>query len=149
MTLDQLVQAFAQEIHVPELELNASGVCQLALEDGVEVTIEDAPLEEAAHLYASLGRLPEVGREALLLKLLEAQLFHREIGEGCAFGYDSESEELLLCRRLSLSGMEPAAFSAAITELINWTEHWMEKMAKDDTEAGSSPALATENLIRA
>lgn len=149
MTLNQLVQAFAEEIDLPELQLNAMGVCQLAVDGGVAVTIEDAPLEDAAHLYASLGRLPVPDREALMLKLLEAQLFNREIGEGCAFGYDPESEELLVCRRLSLLGMEPEAFTVAITELIHWTEHWMEKLAEDHSVEAASLALESEHYIRA
>lgn len=128
MSLDILVRALATELNVPDLALNANGNCQLVIDGQLAVTIEEAPAERCAHFYCTVGHVPEVGREAYFATLLEAQLFGREVGEGCAFGYDRPTNEVLLCRKLSLSGLEADAFSAALGEFVNWAFHWTEKL---------------------
>lgn len=149
MNLDQLLLGLAEELELPELQLNPNGVCQLLVDDDLAVTIENAPLENAVHLYVLLGKMPEKGRESLMTTLLEAQLFQRETGEGSAFGYDSQTDEIFLCRRLSLGGLGQEEFRTALTEITNWGGHWMAKIASANDRVSDSIESALDHFIRA
>ncbi len=154
MSLHNLLEAVATDLGVPELRLSPGGVCQIIVDGDLAVSIEDAPLEQAAHLYSSVANVPETRREEFYAALLEAQLFGREIGDGCVFGLEPSSGELLLCRKLNLANVEPAEFSDALGEFINWAEHWRTKLAafekdgKDSQSAGGDSSF-DRDFIRA
>ncbi len=134
MSLEQLLSALATELDLPDLVLNDNGTCQLTIDDKLSVTIEEAPQDDSAHVYATVGRAPDSDREEFFAALLEAQLFSREVGDGCTLGLDRATDEILLCRKLRLTNLDEAGFSSALTEFLNWSEHWLEKLAGDITE---------------
>lgn len=138
MSLDQLILTLATELQLPELSLNANGTCQLVMDDNLAITIEDAPLERSAHLYAKVASTPDTGREDFFAALLEAQLFGREVGEGCAFGYERATGEILLCRKISLGAVDESTFSQILTEFVNWAEHWSTKLSGSEEESTKS-----------
>lgn len=150
MSLALLLRTVATELDLPDLKLNSDGVCQLTVEGRLTLSIEDAPLEHSAHFYTVLIRAPDAGREEFFASLLDAQLFGREIGEGISFGFDRATGEILLCRKLTVAQLTPEAFSQALTEFINWAEHWQEKLSRQEPSAGSfSTAPVQEHFIRA
>ncbi|GEP43703.1 type III secretion system chaperone [Brevifollis gellanilyticus] len=152
MSLEQLLASLATELDLPDLALSENGTCQLTFDDKLSITIEQAPQEDSAHVYATVGRAPESDREDFFAALLEAQLFSREVGEGCTLGLDRSTDEVLLCRKLRLADLDEAGFSSALTEFMNWSEHWLEKLAGDITgpqEPESDGFTLNDHFIRA
>ena len=143
MSLEQLLLYVAQELDLPNLRINSNGVCQFTVDDRVTVCIEDAPLERCVHFYSTVAQVPDTGREPLFAALLEAQLFGREIAHGAAFGFEPSAGEILLCRRLHVDAIEPDVFAEALTEFVNWSEHWKSKLA----HFGETLIPAPENSI--
>ena len=141
MSLDQLLRHVFEDLGIPELALNGHGVYQITTEEGVIVSIEDAPLEGSAHFYATIATAPDMDREALFSTLLEAQLFGSEVGEGLAFGFERSSGEILLCRKLRIDSIDPEPFGLALNEFIAWAEHWQKKLAQLDTTPVSDVSM--------
>ena len=149
MHLQNLLNSIARDLELPSLDLNPSGVCQFTVDGHMTVIIEEDSLENSVHLYAGVGRVPDYERELFYAELLQAQLFHREIGEGCALGLHAESGEIILCRKLGISNLDEASFSNNLSEFINWADYWMEKLNPlKVTEGGESVALETAGFIR-
>lgn len=150
MSLEQLVQGLAEETGIQNLELNRHGLCQFTLDGGLTVTLEDAPPERCAHVYAVIARVPETGVEELYATLLSAQLFGRGTGDGCAFGLDRATGEILFCTRMFPQDLDAPAFSATLNEFINWAEHWRSTLAEQPEPAASEAADSMpSHLIRA
>lgn len=151
MSLAHLIHSLAAELQLPALSLSPNGSCQIVIDSKMAVTIEDASLERCVHFYATVGLAPASSLSEFFATLLEAQLFGREIGEGCSFGYARTTSEIVLCRKLSLAGMTESEFAQAMTEFINWTEHWSDKLSQvepPDRPAGDG-FTHHEHFIRA
>lgn len=141
MQLHQLIASLPAELDLPTLTPDDQGLCGFTIDDRFQVTLEEDPLEQVLHLYSVMTQMPEVNASPLLGRLLEAQLFGREIGEGMAFGYDRETGEILLCRRLPMADLEADRFGEVLTEFINWADHWHSELRE-----GQDPAVqAGEN----
>ena len=152
MHLSDLLQALGQSLKVDGLELNDRGVCRLLLDGKLELNIEHAPVEDAVHLYSTLGKAPDVERESFFASLLEAQHFAREIGEGCAFGLDASTGDVLLHRKLSVGDLNEETFYQALNEFANWGDHWRAKLSGEHSDevdsAGSSETFSSAVVIR-
>ncbi len=155
MLLAELLREVAEDLGLPELTLNASGVCQVVVDGHLEVTLEEVPLEQSVHIYSAVASVPDSGREEYFASLLEAQLFGREIGEGAAFGFDRDAGDILLCRKLSLTDMDGERLAAALNEFVNWAEHWKTKLSSftapefDRQDPFQRDTFSHEHFIRA
>jgi len=144
MSLDNLLAFTASRLGLDHLALNPVGVCRLIVDGTLGVTIEKSPLDGAVHFYTELMQLPDLDREPLYERLLEAQCFGRELGDGIRFGLDLQTGEMLLQRKLHLDGLSPDTFYAALTEFVNWTEHWNQKLSDQLPPMESAPSLHEE-----
>lgn len=152
MSLEELLESTSNRLGLKQLSLNATGVCRLIIDGGFGVTIEKSPIDGAAHFYTELMRLPDQDRESLFAQLLEAQSFGREVGDGIRFGLDLHASEILLQRKLTLDRFSPDDFYAALTEFVNWAEHWQQKLGVSTTAIQPdplSPQAMETHLIRA
>ncbi|MBB5031251.1 type III secretion system chaperone [Prosthecobacter vanneervenii] len=154
MSSEELIAALAAELQAPELTLNAQGVCQFIIDDGMLINIEESKLEQRLHLYAEIAPVPAMERENFYASLLSAQLFGQEIGEGCSFGLDESSSSILLCRSFRCSGLEPEEFIDMVGEFINWAEHWHLKLSGREVENTEEESVLSaeapqESYIRA
>lgn len=140
MSLSDLLLEVAESLGLPDLRLNPSGVCQL-VDGALEVTLEEVPIERVVHLYSVVARVPDHDREAFYARLLEAQLFGREIGENMRFGLEAATQEVLLCQQLSLDGLEAASLISAISQMLNWAEHWQDRLGTPEDAAEMSPEV--------
>lgn len=146
MELSELLQSLGKTLLLHDLQLNSQGVCQLIFEDRIEIHIEQAPAEEAAHLYAVLGKIPDEAKEPLYSRLLEAQLFFREVGDGCAFALDPEAGDILLNKRLVTTHLTEESFQETLSEFVNWVEHWQEQLSGHEP-AGEPQHSAHEDIL--
>ena len=151
MPLNHLLASLPPELGLQELVSDAHGICELVIDHQLKVLLEEELQDQSLHLYSVVATVPDADAGTLLATLLEGQLFGREIGAGMAFGLDRATGDVLLWRKLSSEGLEPEAFNEALTEFINWAEHWQAKLSADamDGSSLSEAATPTEHFIRA
>lgn len=148
MTLDKLIVSAAAALGHADFQYVQGKTCDFLLPSGLHLVVEPSPAEEAVHLYAVIGSMPaEPGRFAE--SLLQAQLFHREMGEGCCFGLDEGSGEIFLNRKLTTSNLEVEGFLAVLNEFANWTSYWHEKLQSPVAAVESGSALDDLQFLRA
>lgn len=128
MTLEQLILSAATALGNPGFQYTRDKTCDMVLANGLQIVIEPSRTEEAVHIYAVVGNLPAFDRENVAESLLRAQLFHREMGEGCCFGLDDDTDELLLNRKLTTQNLDEAGFLAVLNEFANWATYWRDKL---------------------
>ncbi len=142
MELEALVESLADRLGLPDLRLDSQGVATVASADGrVELTLEQGETAATAYLYATVGQAPEKveSREALFAKLLGAQLFSAQIGEGISIGLDRDTGEILVNQTLELSEMHPEEFYDAVSRVYLWSDYWMTVFESEDFDAMSGP----------
>src|SRR5262245_1513227 len=131
MALDKLLETLSERTKNADITLGPLGTCRLLVDGKIGLTIEKTQTGDGAILYCVVANVPEVGREQFYLRLLRAQLFYAEIGEGCAFGVDPATNEVLLNRRVAFEGMTGDRFYAVVNEFVNWAEHWQNQLSGD------------------
>jgi hypothetical protein len=146
MHLAELLQSLGERLRIEGLQLNDQGVCRLVIGESLEINIEHASVEDSVHVYAVLGKAPDFDREKFFAGLLEAQHFAREIGEGCAFGLDSATGEILLHRKMTVSNLTEETLQQALNEFVNWAEHWQEKLSSETVFAEPGKGGFTEDF---
>lgn len=140
MTLEQLILSAATALGDPGFQYTRDKTCDMVLANGLQLVIEPSRTEEAVHLYAVVGNLPAFDRGAFAESLLRAQLFHREMGEGCCFGLDDDTDEILLNRKLTTLNLDEVGFLAVLNEFANWASYWRDKLQSPPTVAAASAA---------
>lgn len=141
MSLEELLESTATTLGIYGFKYSRHESCEFVLGNEQTLVVEPAPSEEAVHIYADLGALPSGGREALFETLLKAQLFHREVGEGCCFGLNDETGRILLNVKMSLEGLGEERFLARLNEFANWASHWRDKLGADVSGAATGDAM--------
>lgn len=129
MNLNTLLASLPPELGLLDSAQDARGICELVVDGTLKITIEEQPLTQDLYLYSVVATLPESGDPTLMATLLEAQLFGREVGEGISFGLDRAESAVLIWRKLCLESDEPENCTRALTEFINWAEHWQTKLS--------------------
>ena len=140
MTLEQLILSAATALGNPGFQYTRDKTCDMVLSNGLHLVIEPSRTEEAVHLYAVVGNLPAFDRGGSAESLLRAQLFHREMGEGCCFGLGDDTDEILLNRKLTTQNLDETGFLAVLNEFANWATHWRDKLQAPPTAVPSSPS---------
>jgi hypothetical protein len=150
MTLEQLILSAAAALGDPGFQYTRDKTCDMVLANGLHLVIEPSRTEEAVHLYAVVGNLPAFDREVFAETLLRAQLFHREMGEGCCFGLDDDTDEILLNRKLSIQNLGEESFLSVLNEFANWASYWRDKLqAPPVATPSSSASLDDFQMLRA
>ena len=150
MKLNELLAELGATLGIEGVELDDNGLCCLRIDSEILIYVEEVTERHAAILYSPVGVLPEEKKEALFERLLGAQLFGREIGEGCSFGLLDESGEILLNRVLSLDKLDGSGFYEAVNQMANWADYWTKRLGEDaseEREQGPLPGTETDHLI--
>jgi hypothetical protein len=150
MTLEHLIQSAAATLGMDDFRYSPGATCELELGNGLQMVIEPSRSEEAVHLYAVVGDVPVIDREKFMETLLKAQLFHREVGEGCCFGLDDEAEEIILNRKVSTAELGEDQFLAILNEFANWASFWKTRLeSPESTGSAGADAIESSSFIRA
>lgn len=151
MTLEHLIQSAAAALGMHDFRYTRGATCELELGNGLQMVIEPSRSEEAVHLYAVVGDVPVTDREKFMETLLRAQLFHREVGEGCCFGLDDEAGEIMLNRKVSTAELGEDQFLAILNEFANWATFWTTRLASPELTGSSagSDVIESSSFIRA
>ena len=96
------------------LKLSPEGVCVLAFDDGIDVTIEVHDEGDLVHLHSQVCAVSGgSGREALLERALALNLFNQGTA-GATLGYDRDANTLVLYRRWAVDRLDGEAMADAI-----------------------------------
>ena len=131
MPLEDYARPLAEALGLPEVQIT-NDACQFTIAEKLTIVIEVVSNEGTAHFYAVVAEIPSGNTEAWCAKLLEAQLFHKEMGERCCFGLDQSSGLVYLNSMFSLSagGGDEDEFISALHEFANWAERWQDVLAQ-------------------
>ena len=137
----RFIDAYAQAMGLPDLPLSADGCARLRFDEQVAVNFEVEPRAERLHVFTVLGRAHDADA-AFYRGLLEANLFTRET-QGASLCIAPAQDEVLICRSLDTSAMEPDAFCSAMETFLAAAREWCERFesgaftrdlrARDDT----------------
>lgn len=150
MKFDDALSALGRQMNVAALAFNDAGVCRMVFDRELVVDCERvAGSDEAAWLYAVVASLP-AEREAVLMRLLEANLFGAETGDA-SLAIDSVMSEILLQQKVDTAAMDDTAFAAAVERFVHVLECWREELAampSGGAADGLSHALPGEGMMR-
>ncbi|GAA5149638.1 hypothetical protein GCM10023213_47610 [Prosthecobacter algae] len=151
MSLSEILASLPPELGLQDLASDANGICELAVDDRLKILIEEEPQTLSLHLYSVVASVAEMDAVPAFATVLEAQLFGREIGEGMAFGLDQATSEIVLWRKMYSGNLEPDTFAEALTEFINWAEHWQTRLGTEGMSHSdlNLESTANEFFIRA
>lgn len=150
-SLDQLLQQLTERLQGHELRLNAQRVCRFSIRREVAVSIEEGRPADHFHMYATVASLGVSSQGALYVRLLKAQLFNAELGEGMSFGLDEEAKEILLQQRLALQGINGEEFYQILSLFVSWAMHWTKELSSplDEVSSSDGSIASVEHFIRA
>lgn len=150
MKFDDALSALGRQMNVPALAFNDDGVCRMVFDGALVVDCERvAGSDEAAWLYAVVASLP-AEREAVLMRLLEANLFGAETGEA-SLALDSVAGEILLQQKVDTAAMNDAVFAATLERFVHVLEYWRGELAAMPSGAvadGLAHALPGGGMMR-
>ena len=140
MSIPELVKELGNHFNVA-LALNHDGMARLQLDDELLIDFEHDEASSRLLVYAAIGMLPAgAEREALMLELLEANLFGSGTGS-CAPAFDSAQSEFLLWFAAeeadSVAGLVPKLENLAIQ-----AEKWRDRLRQPGVKASDSASLA-------
>ncbi|MGJ0505832.1 MAG: type III secretion system chaperone [Methylocystis sp.] len=144
----EALESLGDQIGLGKLAFDQEGVCALIIGEDVEIFLHEDPDDEVLRLSGVLGDLDE-DRPALPLRLLELNAGDGANG-AAAFAVDSETDEILLVRALSLPEMTPDKLLSAVEEFVSRVQYWIEtlpRLALDD-EAEPQDVSQDDMIIR-
>jgi hypothetical protein len=129
MTAQEQLSALGQTVGLEDLAFAANGTCHLIIADDLELTIEEVQGENAVYIYADVCPLPESGAESLYSRLLEANLFGAETGDA-TFAINKDTSEVMLLKRIPLTGLQAGEFQTQVQEFANWLLSWKSELVE-------------------
>lgn len=149
-TTDQLLLDLGQAAGLAQpLRFDEHGCARLVFDGQLAIDFERDADAGLLQVYSVLGPLPAQGREALLLQLLQANLFGADTG-GAALAVDADTGEVVLCRSAAAEGLAAPAFVQLVEQFVAVAEDWRERLAAWRPAAGApdgaqpaAPAAAT------
>lgn len=117
-----LVEQLGTALQLPELQLDAEGLCLLSVNEQNVLLSYD---EEAAKLQftAPVGELDDGDYQEFAVKLLQANLVWNDT-RGAALALDGDGEVIVFTKWLSLTGMDLLALQQDLEEFINLAISW-------------------------
>lgn len=121
-TFKELVAQLGAGLAMPDLEPDEDGYVALEM-DGHIIHLQDDAGAAAIVLYSVLQEIEPARLLEVCARLLTANAFWRETG-GATLSLDEASGHVLLCRTVSLHGLELAGLEAALGSFADTTMHW-------------------------
>lgn len=137
--LTQLMAALAGELGLQALEFDEDQMCMLQGESGMSLALLLHDSEQSLGLAAGIYPMPEANRAALCEKLLKMNFLLLET-QGSTLSIDEEGKEVVVCRQVELTALEPEAFVHQILAfLMKCSELREQIMDLNLTPPGAAP----------
>ncbi len=134
---DQLLLDLGQSAGLAQpLRFDERGCARLVFDGQLAIDFERDADAGLLQVYSVLGPLPGQGREALLLQLLQANLFGADTA-GAALAVDADTGEVVLCRSVAAEGLPAPAFVQLVEQFVAVAEDWKERLAAWRPAAGA------------
>ena len=126
------------------LRFDEQGCARLMFDGHLAIDFERDQDAGLLQVYSVLGLLPAQGREALLLQLLQANLFGADTA-GATLAIDSQTAsggDILLCRSVNVQGLAAPDFVRLVEQFVAAAEAWKERLATWQPSAAPEAAAA-------
>jgi hypothetical protein len=133
--LDELLTAFGSATGVPNLATEDNGVCILVFDGRTRINLLVDHTTENLVAWSSLGTLPAGKAEAVLRRLMRANLFWTGT-QGATLGLMPESDDVVLAIRRPVDGIGADGLAGMIELMVERAE------ALAATVAGEEPSPA-------
>lgn len=137
----QLIAALADRTGLTTLEILPDNSCTLFFDD-LPLTLQYLPENDCLLLFSSLGKLPDKGREAFCLKLLEANHFFNDTA-GATLSAHAGSGLVGLHQVVPMRMLDEAQFLQLLETYMNTAERWARACTGSDARKA---APDTENM---
>lgn len=141
MNCDEVIQAIATAMDVPELRLDEHGCARLRIDDAIDVNFEASGGSHLLHVYSTLGPVPTHDREHCFEQLLGANLFGADTG-GATLAIDAEFNEIVLCTDIGNHGWTAELIMSRLQRFIDAALAWQERFAARQAEAAADESVA-------
>ena len=129
MNSDEVIQAIATAMGVPELRLDAHGCASLRIDDALDVHFEASASSHLLHVYCILGPVPTSHRERCFEQLLSANLFSADTG-GAALAIDPEFDEIVVCTDIGNHGWTSELIMSRLARFIDAAAAWRKRFGQ-------------------
>lgn len=134
MNTDDVIQAIATAMGVPELRLDEHGCARLRIDDRIDVNFEASDGGHLLHVYCTLGPVPTSDRERTFEQLLSANLFGADTG-GATLAIDTEFNEIVLCSDIGNHGWTSELIMSRLERFVDAAQGWQARFAEHQAEA--------------
>lgn len=134
--LQSLLNDFAHDIGLPELALDPNGLGSLLFDDAIMLHLQLNETVGTVILFATIGTVPEQGRESFYADMLQANLFWQQTG-GATLALEKSSHAAVLAYEQPLDGLDQAGFQGLIKQFLDVAEDWQSRLR--DVSAGERP----------
>ncbi len=118
MALSDLMTAFAEEVGLPDIELEEDGGARLVLGDDLEIDVFADVQGQGFSVIGVVGVLPDADREAAFQWMLAANV--EGLGTGGAFlGFDPQRDEIVLRRHFPNTELAVSQFDRELAAFAN------------------------------
>lgn len=138
MELGALLNELATRMGLDGLRLDSNGVCRLVFDQTIAVDLEPSADKTLLHMVAELGPLPPDAPAPWLRRLLAASFMGQDTG-GAHLALDPLNNDVVLCQRLALDGLEITRFVPELEAFVNYAQDWIHRFA-DGNESRVAPA---------
>ena len=138
MELGALLNELATRMGLDGLRLDSNGICRLVFDETIAVDLEPSTDKTLLHMVATLGQVPADASTHWLRNLLAASFMGQETGSA-HIALDPLNEEVVLCQRLALDGLEITRFVPELEAFVNHAQAWIQRLAG----AAESPPVPT------
>lgn len=146
MNCDDVIQAIATAMAVPDLRLDEQGCARLRVDDTIDVNFEASANSHLLHVYATLGPLPSKDRESCFERLLSANLFGADTG-GATLAIDAEFNEVVLCTDIGNHGWTGELIMSRLGRFIDAAITWRDRIGLppgDAADPASAPSFSSK-----
>ena len=144
MEPDQLLQALAVSLHLPNLRFDANGCARVLIDNAPALNFERA--HGAIHVYSVLAALPPEGREAVYAEMLQANLFG-ESTSGATLAIDQSRGEILMCRTAFAEQSTGPLFVSMVEVFVDSAKGWQERLACAPQRATQHEPFAGQQML--
>lgn len=158
MALSETLEGWAKAQGQDAVALDPDGGVQLLVADEMAIDIGPADAPDAFSICASVGRLPEKGRDAVMEELLIANLEGMGTG-GASLSLDIMRDEIVLCRVYHTDDLSAAIFNTEFNAFVNALKFWRDRhksgalgsgdgSSPDTADNGSDPETDRPGFVR-
>ena len=135
MELAELIREMGAHLGLPDVEPDEDGGAVIVIDDTYEIAIEPGEEGRGIVISATVGDLPDEGREAVYAELLEANLMGQGV-DAAALAIDPQVGDIVLCRMIPKSDLAFEDFDLELVGFASALRFWRERFVSGEIGKG-------------